>query len=323
MQGKVLPKRSATMEVYVGIDVCKDWLDIYLHPIGQSLRVANSEVGLRALKRQLARCSVVRIVMEATGKYHRHAFRTLCAAGFAVCIVNPLRARLFAEAHGTLAKTDKIDARILALLGEGLAPEARMPVAEAVEALQEIVHARAAATAETTALANRVKASATPFLKAELNRRIKALEGHVARLDAEIARRIAQDPLLARRHAILLSIPGIGKVTAATLLVDLSELGRCSRRAVALLAGLAPIACDTGKTSGQRHIRGGRANVRQALYMAAVAATRCNPDLAVFYKRLRAAGKKAKVALTASMRKLISLANTLVKEDRFWQPTHA
>lgn len=322
MQGKVVPKRSAMMEVYVGIDVCKDWLDVHLHPLGQSSRVANSKAGLRALKRQLAGCSVVRIVMEATGKYHRQAFRTLSAAGFAVCIINPLRARLFAEAHGTLAKTDKIDARILALLGEGLAPQARTPVAEAVEALQEIVHARAAATAESTALANRLKASATAFLKTELNRRIKTLEGHVARLDAEIARRIADDPLLARRHAVLLSIPGIGKVAAATLLVDLGELGHCSRRAAALLAGLAPIACDTGETSGQRHIRGGRANVRQALYMAAVTAIRCNPDLAAFYKRLRAAGKKAKVALTAAMRKLLALANTLVKEDRFWQPTH-
>jgi len=323
MQGKDLPKRSATMEVYVGIDICKDRLDVYLHPLGHSVRIANSAVGLKALKRQLCSVKVVRIVMEATGKYHRQAFRTLCAAGFAVCVINPLRARLFAEAHGTLAKTDRADARILALLGEGLAPEARSPVPESLEALQELVHARAAATAETTALVNRLKASATAFLKAELGRRIKALEGHIGRLEAEIARRIAAEPLLARRYAILQSIPGIGKVAAATLLVDLAELGRCSRKSVALLAGLAPIADDSGETSGPRHIKGGRASVRQALYMAAVAAARCNPDLATFYKRLRAAGKKAKVALTAVMRKLLVLANTLLKEDRPWLPNHA
>ena len=323
MQGKVLPNRSATMEVYVGIDVCKDRLDIYLHPLGQSLRVANAKVGLRALKRQLAPVTVVRIVMEATGKYHRQAFRTLSAAGFAVCVINPLRARLFAEARGTLAKTDAIDARILAILGESLMPEARAPAPESLEALQELVHARAAATAEATALINRSKASATAFLKAELRRRIRALEGHIARLEAEIARHIAADPLLARRYAILQSIPGIGKVAASTLIVDLAEIGHASRRAVALLAGLAPIACDSGDTSGQRHIKGGRAIVRQALYMAAVAAARCNPDLAAFYNRLRAAGKKAKVALTAVMRKLLTLANTLIKEDRLWLPHHA
>lgn len=323
MQGKVLPNRSATTEVYVGIDVCKDWLDIYLHPLGQCLRVANSKTGLRALKRQLADVTVALVVMEATATYHRHAHRTLHAAGFAVCVINPLRARLFAEARGTLAKTDRIDAQILAILGEGLVPEPKAPAPESVEALQELVHARAAATTEATALSNRAKASHTAFLKAELKRRIKALQGHIARLEAEIAQRIKADPALARRYVILSSIPGIGAVAATTLMVDLAELGNASRGAVALLAGLAPIACDSGDMSGQRHIRGGRAIVRQALYMAAVAAARCNPDLAAFYKRLRTAGKKAKVALTAVMRKLLTLANTLVKEDRLWKPRHA
>jgi len=323
MQGKVLPKRSATSEVYVGIDVCKDWLDIYLHPLGRQLRVANSKTGLRALKRQLADVTVALIVMEATGPYHRQAHRTLHAAGLAVCVINPLRARLFAEAAGALAKTDAIDARILAILGQSLLPEPTPPASESLQALQELIHARAAATAEATALTNRSKASHTAFLKTELKRRTKAIEGHVARLEAEIVQRIKADPALARRYAILLSIPGIGKVAAATMLVDLAELGRCSGKAAAALAGLAPIARDSGETAGPRHIKGGRARVRTALYMAAVAAARCNPDLAAFYKRLRAAGKKAKVALTAVMRKLVTLANTLVKEDRPWKPHHA
>lgn len=319
MQGKVMLERSAEETVYVGIDVCKDWLDVYLHPVGRKFRVANSRIGLRRLKRELAPHRIGLIVMEATAKYHRQAHRTLHAAGLAVAVVNPLRSRLFAEAIGALAKTDAVDARLLAILGESLAPEARPPAPEALEALQEVVRARIAATTEATALANRHHASQLPFLRAELGRRIKGLERHIARLDAEIAKRIAADPVLARRHAILLSIPGIGPATAATLLVDLAELGCCSSKAAALLAGLAPIACDSGERAGERHIKGGRATVRNALYMAALAAARHNPDLAAFYKRLRAAGKEPKVALTAVMRKLVALANTLIREDRIWQ----
>ena len=183
--------------------------------------------------------------MEATGKYHRMAHRMLSAAGLAVAVVNPLRARLFAEATGRLAKTD--------------------------------------------------------------------------RLDAEILRRIAGEPALARRYEVLCSIPGIGMVAAITLLVELAELGACSGKAAAMLAGLAPIACDTGQKTGQRRIRGGRAGVRRALYMAALAAARHNPQFAAVYKRLKANGKPPKVALTAVMRKLLVLANTLLTENRRWQ----
>ena len=158
------------------------------------------------------------------------------------------------------------------------------------------------------------------FLRAELVRRIKTIDTHIAHLDEAIASRIAADPLLARRHAILLSIPGIGAVTAAALLIGLHEIGSCTAKQAAMLAGLAPVACDSGDRSGQRHIRGGRAQVRTGIYMAALTAARVNPNLATFYKRLRTAGKPAKVALTAVMRKLVVLANTLIKEDRTWRP---
>lgn len=320
MQGKSLRERSAESGVYVGIDVCKDWLDVHVHPLGRRLRVANSRDGLKRLKRQLCGLTVELVVMEATGKYHRQAHRTLHAAGLPVAIVNPLRSRLFAEAVGALAKTDAVDARLLAILGESLAPAAQPPAPEHLEALGELLSARQAATAEASALANRLGASTTAFLKAELKRRLASLKGHIARLDAEIARRIASDAMLARRHAIVSSVPGIGPVAAATLIVALSELGMCSNKAAALLAGLAPIAADSGERTGERHIRGGRAQVRSALYMAALAASRFNPDLTAFYRRLRAAGKKPKVALTAVMRKLAVLANTLIREDRLWQP---
>lgn len=318
MQGKVLLEARSAQPVYVGIDVCKDHLDAFLHPIGHHCRLANNRDGLKALKRLLAGHQVSLIVMEATAKYHRLAHRSLSQSGFAVAVVNPLRSRLFAEASGTHAKTDRVDAKMLAVLGDALAPQARPPVPETLEALQELVHASNAATAERTALANRLAASQTAFLRAELKRRLKSLEGHIERLAAAIEERIAADPALARRYEILVSIKGVGPAVAANLLVDLAELGSLDRHAIATLAGVAPFADDSGETTGQRHIRGGRASPRRALYWAALSASRWNPDIRAFYKRLVAAGKKPKVALTAVMRKLVVLANTLLKENRLW-----
>ncbi len=323
MQGQKSPERSAQPGVYVGVDVCKDWLDVYLHPIGQKFRAANTPEGLKALKRRIAELPVELIVMEATGKFHRQAHRTLHAAGLAVAVVNPLRARLFAEAVGQLAKTDRLDARVLALMGQALEPSALAPAPEAIEALQELARARASAKADETALSNQRGASQTAFLKAELGRRLKTLAGHIERLDAEIERRLGADPALKRRYDILVTIPGVGPVAAVALVIGLPELGACSGKAATLLAGLAPLACDSGDKAGERHIRGGRAFVRTGLYFAAVTAARCNPQLRDDYKRLRDAGKKAKVAITAIMRKLVVLANVLIKEDRPWRPIHA
>jgi transposase len=319
MQGQIQPEaRSAHTEVYVGVDVCKDYLDVYLHPIGQSLRVANDRLGLKRLRTALVGHAVALVVMEATGKYHRLAHRTLSHRGLPVAVVNPARSRLFAQARGTLAKTDRVDARMLAVLGEALAPQARPPAPEALEALQELVRARTQATANRTALTNRLAACHTTFLKRELKRQLASLDRHIARLTDEIAERIANDPTLARRYHILVSIPGVGPAVAAHLIADLPELGALDRRAIACLAGLAPFADDSGNAQGSRHIRGGRAHPRRALYWAALAAARYNPDLADFYKRLRQTGKKPKVALTAVMRKLVVLANTLLHENRNW-----
>lgn len=319
MQGKKLLGQSANREVYVGVDVCKEWLDVYLHPIGLKMRVANTPEGIKPLRRRLADHTVALVVMEATAKFHRVAQRMLHAAGFRVAVINPLRSRLFAEALGQLAKTDPIDARMLALLGESLSPQAVPPVPEIVEELHEIVRARQEATDELTALKNRRGASAAAFLKREIARAIRSFEGHIERLEAEIARRIKSDPALAHRYRILASIPGIGPATASMLVVGMTELGTLTNKAAALLVGLAPIAWDSGTKDGQRHIRGGRGYVRNALYMAARSATRCVPHLKAFYERLIAT-KPDKVAITAVMRKLIVLANTLIKEDRLWNP---
>ena len=318
MQGQIHPEAQSAPSVYVGIDVCKDRLDVHLHPLNRRFSVANDRNGIKCLSQKLGRHDVAVVVMEATAKYHRRAYRSLSQSGFAVAIVNPLRSRLFAEVLGTRAKTDRVDARMLAILGDALEPQAVPPASETLEALQELVHARSAAVAERTALANRRGASQTAFLKRELSRRLKNIDGHIERLEAQIANRIADDASLARRYAILVSIPSIGATVAAALIADLPELGRLDRHAIASLAGLAPFADDSGSNEGQRHIKGGRAHPRRALYWAALSAARHNPDLAVFHKRLRDNGKLPKVAITAVMRKLVVLANTLIKEDRLW-----
>lgn len=318
MQGKELSGQSAG-RVYVGIDVCKDRLDIYLHPVGHQFEVTNSREGLKKLKRELAKHDVALVVIEATAKYHRLSQRMLHAAGWRVAVINPLRSRLFAEACGQLAKTDKIDARMLALFGESLSPEARPPAPEFLQELHEIVRARQEAATDLTVFKNRRGASVTAFLKREINRAISALEAHIERLEAEIERRIKSDPALERRYRILFSIPGIGRKVAAVLLIGMAELGTASGKSMALLAGLAPIADDSGDKGAKRHIQGGRAFVRTALYMASVTASKWNPDLKAFYQRLIATRPK-KLALTAVMRKLIVLANVLIKEDRLWQP---
>lgn len=325
MQGKVSFERTAMATIYVGIDVCKEWLDIHLHPLGRSFRVANDTAGLRRLKRELdalgqAPGQGLRIVMEATGKWHRAVLRSLHADGFYVSVVDPLRARLFAKACGFLAKTDRLDARLLAIMGEALKPARTAPPDQALEALQELVNARAAATGERTALSNRMKTAATAFLRKELSRRLAALDTHIARLDAEIERRICAEPALCHRRDILISIPGIGAVTAASLIAGLCELGACSGKQAAMLAGLAPLACESGERAGHRAIKGGRLAPRNAIYMAALSAARYNPDLARFAERLKKAGKPNKVVLVAVMRKLIVLANTLITKNRCWTP---
>ncbi|MBY5352716.1 IS110 family transposase, partial [Rhizobium leguminosarum] len=231
-----------------------------------------------------------------------------------------LRARLFAKACGFLAKTDRLDARFLAIMGEALKPAQTPPPDQALEALQELVNARSAANGERTALSNRMKTAVTAFLRKELTRRLASLDTHIARLDAEIERSICADPEMRRRLDILISIPGIGAVTAASLIAGLCELGACSGKQAAMLTGLAPIACESGERAGHRSIRGGRPAPRNAIYMAALSASRHNPDLARFAARLKKVGKPNKVVLVAVMRKLIVLANTLITKNRIWTP---
>lgn len=322
MQGKVLEAKAETA-VYVGIDTSKAWLDVYLQPIGQSLRIPNTKDGVRQLRRELTGIGVALIVIEATGKLHRLAHRMLSQAGFAVAVVNPFRSRKLADALGQLAKTDEIDARVLALYAQMINPQATPVPDKTVSRLQELVLARQSFTADRTALRNRLQAAESSELQAILKRQIASLERDIVRLEAKIETLIDGENQLKSRYDILVSIKGIGPIVAATLVACLSELGLTNRGQIALLAGVAPINCDSGERRGERHIKGGRAPVRSALYMAALAASRCNPHLKAFYDRLRSEGKAAKVALTAVMRKLVILANTLIRENRHWEPEYA
>lgn len=319
MQGKV--RADAMAAVYVGIDVCKERLDVYLHPLGERLTVANDAGGWRRLRRRLGEVALALVVIEATSKYHRGVHRWLDASAIPVAVVNPLRARLFAEAVGRLGKTDFIDARMLALMAEQLAPRPTAPLSPEAEAVQELARARAAAIAERVAIGQRRDIAATAFLRRELATRRASIERHIDRLETEIDRIIAADPDMARRKAVLLSIPGIGPVTAVTLIAGLGELGSLSDKQVASIAGLAPHPRDSGSTQGQRRTGGGRSWLRSSLYMAALAAIRTNLDLKAFHQRLRDNGKPPKVAITAVMRKLLILANSLIAQNRTWSPT--
>lgn len=320
MQGKEVPEPKAEPDSNAGVDVSKRWLDAHVLPADERLRVPNTPAGIRQLTRWLQRFAVALVAVEATGKWHRALHRSLHAAGLRVAVTDPFRVRMFAKAHGILAKTDRLDARVLALFAAVMDPACRPPAPQAVELLQELVRGRASAVAERTALQNQRAAAQSPFLRDQLACRIARLDQDIASLEAEIARQIAANPALARRYGILRSIPSIGPVNAALLVAGLPELGAASAKQITLLAGLAPIPDDSGERQGYRRIAGGRQSVRNGLYLAALSAARCNPALRAFYRRKIDQGKAAKLALIAVARKLLVLANTLIAQNRTWTP---
>jgi transposase len=315
-----MPALSAIRKLYVGIDVCKEWLDVYIHPTGKTCRVPNTSSGFVGLCKILCGYEVVRIVMEATGKHHREVHRVLCKKGYAVSVINPARPWFFARALGKLAKTDQLDARLLALMAESVDLKVSVPPCELMEELKELMAARQSAVDQQTALKNQLGETTGKFLVRELTKAREQTKKRIARIEKEITRLIKSDPVLERRYDIVCSIPGLGAITAAWLVIGLSELGSISNKQAAFLVGLAPIDDQSAERSGPKHIKGGRADVRRGIYMAALSAARSNPDLKRFHSRLIASGKAAKVALIAVLRKLVVLANTLLTQDRPWQP---
>lgn len=305
----------------IGVDISKDHLDVHRLSDGAVARFPNTSVGFRALAAWLSAEEVERVVYEPTGPYHA-AFERAFAGRLPLVKVNPLQARRFAQARGTRAKTDPVDARALAEMGAALLLQPQQPMSDALRVLRELQIARQGLVKDRTRLLNRLRSLELPFLRRQNQARLKQAERQLAEIDKEIRSRIEADRTTARTFDILCSIPSIGAVSAAAILIELPEIGTLTRKQVASLAGLAPMTRQSGTWRGRAFIQGGRKHLRDALYMPALVAMRVNPDLKAKYTRLRTAGKPAKLALTALMRSLIEMANTLVGADREWRPMH-
>lgn len=314
---------AQTIAQSVGVDISKDTLDVHAHPAALAQRFTNDPKGIKSLLAWLSRLRVERIVFEPTGPYH-HAFeRRLGDAGLPLAKINPRQARRFAEAIGCHAKTDAVDAAMLARLGALLQPPTRPIITKALDALKALNVARNALVKDRVAAQNRSHTLGLPLLRRQAAQRLLHIKQQLAALDAAMAEIVAADPELAARFDILLSIPSLGRISALAILIEMPELGSIENKAAASLAGLAPIARDSGRKQGRRCIQGGRTALRQALYMPALVATRFNPALKAKYQALIQAGKPPKLAITAVMRKLLILANALLRDRRTWAPDPA
>jgi len=302
----------------IGVDISKDHLDACRWPGGETCRVSNDTAGHKALLRWIG-AQVACVAFETTGAYHAAFERALHRADVPCSKLNPTRVRRFAEALGTHAKTDRVDARLIARMAAMVEPQPRTPTPAILTELHELQLARAALIRERTAAKNRAGRLTLALLKRQHATRLRQIERVLAELDAAIAALIASDEALARKAEVLCSIPGVSSVTAAAILAEMPELGTLEAATAASLSGLAPCTRESGKWKGQAKIGGGRGDLRRALYLPALSAARFNPDLKAVYDRLRARGKPAKVALVAVMRKLVILANLLVRDDRTWQ----
>ena len=302
----------------VGIDVSKASLDVAFGLDGPVAQFVNTPKGFRALTRALATRAPSRIVMEATGGYEQRVLRCLIDQRLPAIRVNPRQVRDFARATGILAKTDAIDAQVLVRFGAAVEPEHRPLPTPEQETLARLQPRRAQIVALRTAELNRLEQTTDTLITRTIKALINAFDKQIALIQAESAQVIAEHHALERTFTILTSVPGVGPVTAAVLMGHMPELGTLSRQAVAALAGLAPFNRDSGTQRGQRHIRGGRAPVRTALYMATLSAVRCNTVIAEDFQRLTAAGKPHKVAMAACMRKLLTILNALARDNLLW-----
>lgn len=309
---------SATAPVHVGIDVAKATLDVCVLPAGQRLSLANDDAGIAHLVASLKRHPVKLVLLEATGRYERRVASELLEAGFPVAVVNPRQARDFARALGKLAKTDEIDASVLAQfaqLGHARTCE-KQPENRAL--LDDLVTRRRQVTQMLAAEKTRRQVPQDERTRAMIAKVIRVLEQQREDLDRDIAELIESDDDWRNKRDLLAGVPGVGRTTASQLIADLPELGKLNRQQVAALVGVAPVNRDSGTMRGQRRISGGRATVRCALYMAAFSAMRFNPAIRRFAERLRRAGKPFKVVVVAAMRKLLTILNAMLKENQAW-----
>lgn len=302
----------------IGVDISKAHLDVHRLPDGISRQFSNNPRGFCAMIEWIGKLHIERIVYEATGVYHRHFEDALAKAELPLAKVNPLQARRFAQACGTRAKTDKVDAAMLAHMGTALQVGICAIPSKTQRDLKELQIARQALIKDRTAAKNRSKSLCVPLLKKQNDQRLRQINHNLEVIETAMASLINKDQKMVRTFEILCSIPGIAKITAVTVLVEMPELGTLQSKAVASLAGLAPFSRESGTWKGKSFIGGGRKFLREALYMPAIVAMTFNPQMKEMYQRLKNAGKPSKVALTAIMRKLIILANTLVKQNRKW-----
>jgi len=303
----------------VGVDVGKSQLDLYLLERDRALSVPNDEHAIASLVRRLRRYRLERIVIEATGRLEQPFVRAALAAGLPVVVVSPLKIRRFADAIGQLAKTDEIDARLIARFAAAVKPLARPAPDANAQIIKDLVVRRRQLVSLRTMEKNRRQVMPQE-LKAGIDRIIKTLDRELKRLEQLIDHAVDQHAPSRHKRDLLTSMPGIGNSVAATLLGDLPELGSLNRREIASLTGVAPFNRDSGKLHGKRRIRGGRAHSRTALYLSAMVATRFNPDIKRFYDRLVSAGKHKKVALTACIRKIVTALNAMIRDNSPWQP---
>jgi transposase len=314
-----LQGRVKMEECFVGIDVAKDRLDVHVRPSGQAFAVARDGEGLAQLVEQLRALSPRLVVLEATGGFETVVAAAVAGAGVPLAVVNPRQIRSFAKALGRLAKTDALDAEVIATFGEAIRPEPRpLPSAQA-QALGEMVARRRQLIEMIVAEGNRRRQLTQRRLVKGIDRHLQALQKELTELEQDIDDEIRGSPVWREKEDLLTSVPGVADKTARTLIADLPELGTLTRRKIAALAGYAPMNRDSGTMRGKRHIAGGRSAVRCALYMATLTAIRCNPVIRPFYLRLRAAGKPAKLALTAAARKLLTILNAMLRDKTAWQ----
>jgi len=302
---------------YVGIDVSKLTLDVDSLPEKAAKQYSNDEAGIAALLTHLCDSGVERIVLEATGGYETTVACTLSAAGLPVVVINPKRVRDFAKAKGILAKTDKIDAGVLASFAQLIAPEIRpLPseeqreLTEMLDRRMQLVHMRAQEKARLSTV--------LPVAKRDIKEHIAWLDKRIDRHDHDLSQRLRSSEVWKEKVDLLNSVPGIGKVSIFTLLARLPELGSLNRGQIAALVGVAPFNDDSGKRRGQRYIRGGRIDVRNVLYMATLTAKRWNPAIRQYFDRLTATGKPFKVVMTACMRKFLVMINAMMKNKQTW-----
>lgn len=299
--------------VYFGIDISKDHLDLHQLPQDRAARFEANPEGIGKLITYLKRRKPTLIVIEATGGYETRIAAELAAAKLNVAVVNPRQVRNFARALGILAKTDSIDARVLARFAQDVRPEPRPLPDEQELALKALVKRRRQLVEMLVAEKNRLNRVTSKTVRENLKQTIEFLNQRIADLDKQIAETVKNSPVWREKDNLMQSVPGIGAKTSHTLMALLPELGKLNRRQIASLVGVAPLNRDSGKFRGRRMISGGRKSVRNALYMGTLAAIRCNPMISSFYLRLRQDGKEFKVAITACMRKLLIILNAMLK----------